>query len=234
MKAEKAKIGVEDNIKKILREYAEAVLLAVIIAVLVRTFIFSAYKIPTEAMFPTLEVGDFIIGSRLSYGLQLPFFKDEIFFKKKPQRGEVVIFNCQKYGAGACVKRLIGLPGDRVQIIKKHLFINNKKADYQFLPFEQAGQAKVIEKWQDSEHLISITHSRVLENYGPVIVPPNHFFVLGDARDGTEDSRVWGMISRAQLQAKALFIWMSLDWSDVWLGRGPVKVRWERLFKKIN
>ncbi|MCB0390374.1 MAG: signal peptidase I [Bdellovibrionales bacterium] len=233
MAQKKAPIGVEDNIKKVLREYSEALLLAIVIALLVRVFIFSSYKIPTEAMVPTLQVGDFIIGSKLSYGFKLPFIEKQ-YFSKLPKRGEVVIFKCKKSGASECIKRIVALPGDRVQIIKKNLFINNKKADYQFLPLEKDGQANVIEKIGQSERIISITHSRVLENYGPVVVPPKHFFVLGDARDSTEDSRVWGMIPFKHLQAKALFVWMSLDWRDYWAKKGAVRVRWDRIFKKIE
>ncbi|MCB0356983.1 MAG: signal peptidase I [Bdellovibrionales bacterium] len=220
-------------LKKILREYTEALLLAIVIAILVRTFVFSAYKIPTNAMYPTLHVGDFIIGSKLSYGLQVPFSNRKIAVKK-PKRGDVVIFKCAKASSGECIKRVVAVPGDRIQIVKKNLFINNQKAEYQFLPLEKSGMAKVIENIAGSQRQISITHSRVLENYGPVVVPPQHFFVLGDARDGTEDSRVWGMIENSRLIAKAIFIWMSLDWSEAWAQKGNVKVRWERIFTKIH
>ncbi|MCB9026167.1 MAG: signal peptidase I [Bdellovibrionaceae bacterium] len=234
MKIINSKNSVEDSIKKVLREYTEALLIALIIAVIVRTFIFSAYKIPTEAMYPTLQVGDFVIGSKLSYGWRVPFLKDQIFYKKSPQRGDVIIFNCVKSGSGDCVKRVIAVPGDRIQIVKKNLFINNTKADYVISSSDQMGKANLVEKIGASERIISITHSRILENYGPVIVPPGQYFVLGDARDGTEDSRVWGMISGADIKAKALFIWMSLDWSEVWSNKGSVKVRWERIFRKIK
>ncbi len=234
MSQKKSHSVVEDSLKKIFREYSEALLIAIVIAVLVRTFILSAYKIPTESMFPTLRVGDFIVGSKLSYGFKLPFTDGKVFFASAPKRGDVVIFKCLKSGFGECIKRVVALPGDRVQIIKKNLIINNKKAEYQSLPRKSSVKVSIIEKIGRSQRVISITQDRELDDYGPVVVPPGHFFVLGDSRDEAEDSRIMGVIPYSKLRAKALFVWISLDWSSGWTQKGPVKDRWDRIFTKVN
>ena len=230
--------GFDDTVKKVLREYAEALLFAIIFAVIIRAFFVSAYKIPTNSMAPTLQVGDFIFAIKWPFGFSLPGKKQRLGFNP-PRRGDIVVFSCPHSRSGHCVKRVVALPGDKVQIIKKNLFVNDVKASYKPLHINQESEqhfatpsAVVAETIFNHTRHIVIGANLEFENYGPVVVPPDHFFTLGDARDFTEDSRLWGVVPYTSLQAKVVLIWMSLDWRLAWSGDGGARIRWGRIFLK--
>jgi signal peptidase I len=224
---------VEDSLKKILRDYSEALVIALVLAIFIRLFFWGAYKIPTDSMYPNLKTGDFILASKSAYGIRIPFTQ-RILLMENPKRGDVVILRCPKNKEKDCIKRIVALPGDRLEIVKKNLIINGKKSNYEILPLLEQQRAQFIEKTQDNHRTISITKNLMSENYGPIIVPPKSYFILSDARDESEDSRTWGPILREDILAKATLIWFSLDWSPVWEKKGKVQLRKERFFTKID
>ncbi|MCB0364817.1 MAG: signal peptidase I [Bdellovibrionaceae bacterium] len=241
MKSHKAgHSAIQVSLKFLLREYAEALILAVLLAFIVRSFVVSAYRIPTLAMSPTLLPGDFIFAYKLPFGFQLPFSGGNRVGGHPPNRGEVVIFRCPYDPSVSCIKRVVGLPGDRIRIQGKRLILNGKKATYQTakgapLSGEDGGSQGVVveEAWGGFRHQILIGAVTKTENYGPLVVPPGHLFVLSDNRDHGEDSRKWGLISIRSLEARAGVIWLSLGWEDSEKSLLP-NMRWSRVLQVVD
>ncbi|MCB0362254.1 MAG: signal peptidase I [Bdellovibrionales bacterium] len=233
-------MGIETSLKHILREYAEALLYALILALFFRTFIISAYRIPSFVMAPTLIPGDFIFAYKLPFGVSVPFIGEgKSWGGRSPHRGELVIFECPHSLDTSCMRRVIGQPGDRVEIRGKRLILNGKKAQYRAVErsplLETLDKPSVFveESIGGKKYQILIGLNSETENFGPMVVPPGHLLVLSDNRDQGEDSRFWGPIPVKSLEATAGFIWLSLGWekgkSD-WLP----EIRWTRVFKTVD
>ena len=194
--------------KSAFREYAEAIIMALILALFIRTFIVQAFKIPSGSMIPTLEIGDHILVNKLSYGLRMPFLERYLLQYGKPERGDVVVFIYPEDRSKDFIKRVIALAGDTVELRSKRIFINGKQVKDPHGHF--AGydpQAGGVGSGDD---------------YGARIVPENHIFVMGDNRDRSYDSRFWGFVDLNEVRGKAFLIYWSWDGNDRW-------VRWERL-----
>ena len=187
--------------KSVLREYAEAIVIAVVLALFIRTFVVQAFKIPSGSMKPTLLVGDHILVSKFIYGIKIPLTDKTIIKLGTPKRGDVVVFKYPLDTRKDYIKRVIGLPGDRVELVNKKLFINGRVTDDPHASYSVYGN---------------------LRNFGPVTVPANHLFVMGDNRDESSDSRVWGFVPLSYLKGKAFLIYWSWDRTDF-------GVRWSRL-----
>ena len=175
--------------KGILREYLEAAIIAVFLALFIRTFVIQAYKIPSGSMEPTLLVGDHILVSKFIYGIKAPFINRTIVPISKPKRGDVIVFIYPKDKSKDYIKRVIGLPGDKIKIIGKDIFINGKLLDAQFGVYDKG--------------------SRRNNNLGPIIVPAHGLFVMGDNRDHSYDSRYWGFVPLEFVKGKAIIIYWS-------------------------
>lgn len=224
------------DLKKTLRQYGESFVLAIFLAIGIKSYIISAYKIPTSSMSPTIKVGDFIFGNKWPYSFSSKISKMDDH-KLLPQRGEVVIFQCPGSQNVNCVKRVIGLPGDKIELKGKRLYLNDRVAKYKKGQQLQAADVpgfgvKVIltETLGGNSYNILISDKENIGDYGPVVVPPGHVFVLGDNRDLSEDSRVWGSVPLSSVTARATFIWMSLDWREVEEAGGLPAIRWDRIF----
>src|SRR5215468_8149433 len=194
--------------KSTFREYAEAIGMALLLALFIRTFIVQAFKIPSGSMIPTLQIGDHILVNKLSYGLRMPFLEHYLVQYANVQRGDVVVFIYPEDRSKDFIKRVIGVAGDTVEIRAKKIFINGKQVDDPHAYF--AGydpQAGAVGSGDD---------------YGPKVVPQHHIFVMGDNRDGSYDSRFWGFVNLDDVRGKAFLIYWSWDGTDRW-------VRWERL-----
>lgn len=187
--------------KSVLREYAEAIAIAVVLALFIRTFVVQAFKIPSGSMKPTLLVGDHILVNKFIYGIKIPFTDNTIINLGKPNRGDVVVFKYPLDTKKDYIKRVVGLPGDKVELVNKQLFINDRVTDDPHASYSIYGN---------------------LRNFGPVSVPAHHLFVMGDNRDESSDSRVWGFVPDAYLKGKAFLIYWSWD-------RTNFGVRWSRL-----
>lgn len=225
------------DFKLVLREYIESLVIAVILAAVLRTFVLSAYKIPSESMLPNLLVGDFIFAYKLPYGVDIPLIGRKWATGHLPERGSVVVFKHPKDQTVSYVKRVVGLPGDRIEIRSGKLFINDRETQMiEFMPdapIKSANGASeyqlYIEKFSDKPHVIMIAKEMPQDNFGPLLVPPNNIFVLGDNRSASDDSRYWGPVPQEALEGELLMVWMSLDWASK--EDGLPSIRWKRLFK---
>ena len=187
--------------KSVFREYAEAIAIAVVLALFIRTFVVQAFKIPSGSMKPTLLVGDHILVNKFIYGIKIPF-TDKILVKlSRPKRGDVIVFKYPLDTKKDYIKRVIGLPGDQIELANKQLIINGQIVDDSHAKYSLLGN---------------------LRNYGPIAVPADHLFVMGDNRDESSDSRVWGFVPLSYLKGKAFLIYWS--WNSREFG-----VRWSRL-----
>lgn len=207
-----------------------------IIVFIVRGFLFEPYRIPSGSMLPTLYIGDFILVSKSYYGIKLPVVHTEVAAMNKPQRGDVAVFRYPKNPSDDYIKRIIGLPGDRIAYRNSVLYINGKEApqsgkkrfrDPAFLRYP-GGVYSYQEKINTTEHgiLLLARHRRGNNEW---LVPEGQYFVMGDNRDFSNDSRSWGFVPAGNLVGKALIVWMSWDWN-----RGLSGLRTERAGKDIN
>ena len=194
-------------------EWTKSILIALILALFIRAFIVQAYKIPSGSMVPTLLIGDYLLVNKLAYGIKNPLKNDFLYFRRLPKRQEIVVFTYPLNKKLDFIKRVIGLPGDTIQIINKKVYVNGKLLKEPYVRFT------------DSEIYPKEISPR--DNYGPVKVPPKHIFVMGDNRDQSYDSRFWGFVPIKYLKGKALIIYFSWDSKHF-------KVRFNRIGKIIN
>ena len=225
-----------DAILRALREYTEALTLAIVMAIVLRTFVFAAYKISNMSMEPGMKLGDFVIGYKLPYGVHIPFTNIRLGHST-PRRGDILVFRCPKEKDLSCVKRVVGLEGDRIEIKGKRLILNQKPASYtkedeSLEPyFRSAAQLVVLrERSVGGAHKILISDDRQDSNFGPYIVPPRHVFMLGDNRDFSEDSRHWGAVPIEAIESRLVWVWFSIEWSHLPDGDYSSRVRWDRIF----
>ncbi|GIX30491.1 MAG: signal peptidase I [Porticoccaceae bacterium] len=183
--------------------------LALVLAL--RSFVVEPFQIPSASMVPTLEIGDFILVDKFSYGLRLPVVRTKILDVGKPERGDVMVFfppGDDRY----FIKRVVGLPGDQVRIIDNQLFINGEPVPQRELPdLRGAGYGYLIAEERLGGHLHLIRKRRVpgpLGRFFEYQVPEGHYFVMGDNRDNSSDSRVWGAVPEENIVGRAFFIWM--------------------------
>ncbi len=181
--------------KSVFREYFEAICVAIILALFIRTFVVQAFKIPSGSMLPTLLIGDHLLVNKFIYGIKVPFTGKILIPIKSPKQGDVVVFRFPKDRSVDYIKRVIGTPGDTVQIKDKRVFINGKPIDDSHAHFSSSAvlSAKVSPR----------------DNFGPVIVPPDHIFVMGDNRDNSYDSRFWGFVDERDVLGKAFILYWS-------------------------
>jgi signal peptidase I len=210
--------------KSAVREYIEAFVIALALAVILRTFFVQAYKIPSGSMEPTLLIGDHIIVNKLSYGLRMPdsFFGLTPFAGSIPygkylfrlgdvHRGDIIVF--------VFIKRVVGIPGDRVEVRSGKLFLNGAAAIDPHAHFEIPPEARMENNQRD--------------NFGPLTVPTDEYFMMGDNRDRSYDSRFWGPISRDAVEGRARFIYWSCA-DENGLFSCFYDVRWGRLFHPVR
>ncbi len=191
--------------KSTFREYTEAILIALVLAFIIRSFIVQAFKIPSGSMIPTLLVGDHILVNKFIFGPQIPFTNIRLFSFQKPKRGEVVVFLEPTERKKDFIKRVIGLPGETIQVINRQVYINGE-------PLQD----------EDFAYYASSRFVRGLDNFGPIKVPENCYFMMGDNRENSSDSRVWGPVPFELMKGTAFLIY--------WSWNGPDRnVRWSRI-----
>jgi signal peptidase I len=185
--------------KSLIREYAEALAIAFVLALVIKFFLFQAFSIPSGSMENTLLIGDYLLVNKLSYGIRSPLDNKVIIPIGKPQRGDVVVFIFPKDPSKDYIKRVIGLPGDRLQIINKKVFINGKEYITPQAVFQDSDKT--------NEFLPGDQVAR--DNFGPVVVPADSYFCMGDNRDRSYDSRFWGFVPMDNLRGRAMIIYFS-------------------------
>jgi signal peptidase I len=196
------------KVKSTLREYVEAIGMALLLALFIRTFIVQAFKIPSGSMIPTLQIGDHILVNKLTYGVRIPVWGHYLLQYREPQRGDVIVFVFPEDRSKDFIKRVIGVSGDVVEIKGKKVFVNNQPIEDSHAYFEGDGPQGM--------------GFQIRDDYGPKRVPENHIFVMGDNRDRSYDSRFWGFVDLQDIKGKAFMIYWSWDGTDRW-------VRWERI-----
>ena len=230
---------------RLMREYTERLIVAVCLALVLRFFVVSAYKIPTGSMLPTLKVGDFIFAYKLPYGFPIPFSNGRRWSSTLPERGDVVVFRYPGNENVNYVKRVVGLPGDQIALKNKKLLINGTEVEYQALSSKLISDVPSAEFYsvysesfgalsKDPDHIVMTNQADKGDSFGPVVVPPGQIFVLGDNRDSSDDSRYWGTVPVTHLEGRVIMVWLSLDWMNMWGNDSLPKIRWERLFKKVE
>ncbi|MFT4651325.1 MAG: signal peptidase I [Porticoccaceae bacterium] len=194
-------------------EFAASLAPVLGLVLVLRSFMIEPFQIPSKSMVPTLKVGDFILVSKWSYGLRLPVLRTKIFDVDSPKRGDVVVFfppDEERY----FIKRLVGLPGDKIQVINGKLYVNNA-AMPQTDTIVDTGASRsqvMMEDLDGVEHLIQkrVPPTRMSQNFS-TLVPQGHYFMMGDNRDNSSDSRVWGPVPEERIVGKAFARWMFWD-----------------------
>jgi len=204
------------------REWSEALIVAVILALIIRTFLFQAFKIPSGSMLDTLQIGDHLLVNKFIYGTQLPFSTEHYLAFREPLRGDVIVFefpedeNKSYFQRRDFIKRVIGVPGDTIEIKAKQVYVNGKRFS---LPQEVH---------QDNQIIPAEASPR--DFAGPFKVPKDSYFVMGDNRDYSYDSRFWGFVNKAKIKGLAFIKY----WS--WNSKADLlhKVRWNRIGRPID
>jgi len=231
--------------KSTVREYSESIAVAVAIALLLRAFVIEAFQIPSGSMIPTLEIGDHIFVSKFAYGIGIPFTDKKILPWHQPQRGDVIVFKFPNDPSVDYIKRVVGLPGDKVEVRHNEIFINGNPMQRELLnahfPHHE-GVDRIGELWL--EHLDNHPHKALHwpdhnTEFGPIVVPPRNVFVMGDNRDNSNDSRVWGTVRYELIKGKALIVWWSRDpdrggWSPSGVADWFASIRFRRFFHLVD
>jgi len=181
------------------------------VVLVLRSFLYEPFQIPSSSMVPTLEVGDYILVNKYAYGLRLPVTRTKVFDLGEPERGDVMVFFPPHQNQTYYIKRVIGKPGDRVAYRDKQLTVNGEPVPQMWLAEIPTGRYAVKmgrELLPDTDgHLMQIDNRRPPRNFS-VIVKPGHYFMMGDNRDNSSDSRVWGQVPERDIVGKAVAIWM--------------------------
>lgn len=215
-----------ENKEPVLVEYSRSFFPVIIVVLVLRSFVAEPFRIPSGSMLPTLIVGDFILVNKFAYGLRLPVLERKVFAIGDPERGDVVVFRYPPKPSVDYIKRVVGLPGDKIEYRDKRLYINGDPVETTALANEDEAMQAFQEQLGEALHQIQIMPSRPIID-GAVIVPPGHYFVMGDNRDNSADSRMWGFVPDENLLGRAFLIWMSMDF-------GELKFYPERIGKRIH
>ncbi len=224
--------------KSFYKEWIEPFLIAAVVALFIRQFVVEAFKIPSGSMIPTLTIGDHLLVNKFVYGPRIPFTDTRIFTGKEPKRGEIIVFKYPENESKNFIKRVVGVPGDKIAIVKGTLYINDQPVRLTAVPaaagladndpLSTPRQAMVYEEQVGAvRHRIQYLHDQSEVNFGPLLVPKDSVFVMGDNRDNSQDSRVWGFVQFNKILGRALIIYWSWDGNDRW-------IRWERIGNLIK
>jgi signal peptidase I len=218
----------------LLVEYSRSLFPVILIVLLLRSFLVEPFRIPSGSMMPTLLVGDFILVNKFAYGLRLPVLDTKFVGVGEPKRGDVVVFRYPKDPSIDYIKRVIGLPGDRIAYYDKKLFINGEPMEQSALDtYVGVGSGVSMSGAKvHNEHLGDVQHDILIDPTrgtveGEFRVPEGHYFMMGDNRDNSNDSRYWGFVPEENLVGKAFMIWMN------WDGQGS-GVTWARIGNSIE
>jgi len=213
-------------------DYARSLFWVFFIVILLRSFVAEPFKIPSGSMLPTLKIGDFVLVNKFIYGVRLPLWHTRIMAIGHPKRGDVVVFRFPADPHIDFIKRLIGVPGDKISYNHKTLYINGKKIPKTYLKNvlePSVSTTNTVKLW--SENLVPVRHNiytspgQNLHNFNGITVPKGKYFVMGDNRDNSEDSRYWGFVPEQNFVGKAFIVWFSWDSSHHTI----LPVRWSRI-----
>ena len=192
-----------------LKEYAEALIVALVLAFFIRSFVVQAFKIPSGSMLQTLQIGDHLLVTKFAYGVKIPFTNVMVVERDGPKHGDIIVFEFPEDPSKDFIKRVIGLPGDVIEIRDKQVFRNGVPLQETYI-----------------QHVDAASGVPRRDNFGPVMVPENKYFVMGDNRDESYDSRFWGFVERNTIAGKALILYWS--WASL------TDIRWERIGQLVE
>jgi len=239
--------------KSAARQYAESIGLALGVALFLRAFVVEAFQIPTGSMIPALEVGDHIFVSKFAYAISIPFTNLKLARLGEPKRGDIIVFKYPPDQSVDYIKRVVGLPGETVELRHNEVFIDGRPMSREFQPVPctaREGDIEVdelvrpCEVWLEHldrrDHMVhQFTNRTDASDFPPHKIPPGHYFVMGDNRDNSRDSRVWGYVPYDLIKGKALIVWWSRDPSRGGLSPAGLadwfkSIRWRRFFERVE
>jgi signal peptidase I len=203
----------EKRSKSLLREYLDTAIYAVVLTLVLRVFVVQAFRIPSESMLPTLQVGDFLFVNKFEYGPKIPFTHWRLPGLAKPKPGDVIVFQFPLEPNRDYIKRCVAVAGQTVEVRDKSLLVDGQKRDENYVVYE--------------DQRVHPRGFELRDNYGPYVVPPASLFMMGDNRDNSNDSRYWGPVDFDLVKGRAMFIYWSWDGERNW-------PRFDRLFKAIR
>jgi len=203
--------------KSTLREYFESIIIAVVLALFIRTFVVQAFKIPSGSMENNLLIGDHLLVNKFITGHAAVAFERTLLPFGTIARGDILVFKHPDEPERDLIKRVIGLPGETLEMRAKKIYINGQPLDEPYVHFLMPPSAST-----------ESSQPNLRERYGPVTLPANRYFMMGDNRDNSEDSRYWGFLPRANVKGKALLIYWSYD------ANSPTLTRWDRMFRLVH
>ncbi len=204
------------NKKSVAREYFESLVIAVALALFVRTWVFQAFKIPTGSMEPNLNIGDHLIVNKMVFSPTATALERAILPHRDIRRGDVIVFKFPEDPTRDFIKRVIGLPGDQLELRRKKILINGKEIPEPYAHFLVPLSPESEKRSED-----------LREEYGPVTVPADQYFMMGDNRDNSQDSRYWGFMPASYVKGQALFIYFSV-------GESIGDIQWTRLLNRVH
>lgn len=212
-----------------LADYARSLFIVFLVVFVVRAFVVENFRIPTGSMYPTLKTNSFVLVNKFAYGIRNPI-TNEVWIKTgEPKRGDVIVFHYPVDPKVDFIKRVVGMPGDKISYQNRRLYINGKEIPETLIGNIVEPVNSLTEKSKEyQENLLGIQHHILTMpwvsslNFKNVVVPKGMYFVMGDNRDNSEDSRYWGFVSQSDLVGKAFFVWLSVNTS-------PFKIRWDEL-----
>ncbi len=202
-------------------EYARSFFPVILIVLLLRSFLFEPFRIPSSSMRPTLVVGDFILVNKFVYGLRLPVLDSKIISVGDPQHGDIMVFRYPEDPSIDYIKRVVGVPGDRIEYRNRQLFVNGKASTmtrhgshlWMDRQCRTIDSLRFREQTKDTDHEILIIPHHASRAEGEWVVPEGHYFMLGDNRDNSRDGRYWGFVPEENIVGKAVAVWMSWDFN---------------------
>jgi signal peptidase I len=226
--------------KSIGREYFESLVIAVVLALFIRTFVVQAFKIPTGSMEQNLLIGDHLLVNKFVFGPSMSRLERALLPVKDIHRLDIIVFKYPEEPERDFIKRVIGLPGETVELRNKHVFINGQRIEEPYVYYLE-DPPPLPQEMEVPNELQGMTRDP-REQYGPVTVPPGHYFMMGDNRDNSQDSRYWGFLPRENIKGKALVIYWSYeaDQADAQGGTLPevirtfTRTRWNRLLHQVR
>jgi signal peptidase I len=212
--------------RRTLVEYSQSFFPVLLLVLVIRSFVFEPFRIPSGSMMPTLLQGDFIFVKKYAYGLRLPVTETKVIETGEPERGDVVVFRLPSDPGVNYIKRVVGLPGDEIVYARHRLTINGEEVAIEQAAEASPAQPRYVEQLGDRRHDILIVNPAYSVKDGRYTVPEGHYFVMGDNRDNSRDSRFIGSIPETHLVGEAVRIWMHVD--------GLSWPRWDRVGNKIQ
>ncbi len=221
-------------------DYARSFFPVLLAVFLIRAFLVEPFQVPSGSMLPTIRVGDFLLVNKFSWGIRLPLVHTQLTSGSPVKAGDIMVFRYPKNPRVDYIKRVVGLPGDTIEVRGNRLYINGKLVPQKFVgPFnyhpEGPGEDGMVIPTKEyaqtlgghTFHIIEFNTPETHMNFGPYKVPPNCYFMMGDDRDNSNDSRFWGCVPRRNIVGKAMFVWFSWD-AQTW------SVRWNQIGRALD